>query len=47
MYTADELVKEQMIKWALKVNSNIDMEQWEHLWEKSIKISLNLSTDGI
>lgn len=39
MYTADEQVKDQMIKWALNVNAAIEMDQWEHLWKKSIKIS--------
>lgn len=38
-YTADEYVKEFMIKWALNVNTEIEMEQWEHLWRKSIKIT--------
>lgn len=39
MFTADEQVKEQMIKWAINVNADIEMEQWEHPWEKSLKIS--------
>lgn len=39
MYTADEQGKEQMIKGALNINADIEMEQWEHLWKKSIKIS--------
>lgn len=39
-YTADELVKEQMIKWAMNINAGIEMEQWEHLWKKITKISV-------
>lgn len=36
-FTIDELVKEQMIKWA--INTKIEMAQWENLWKNSIRIS--------
>lgn len=29
-----------MIKSAININSEIEMEQWEHFWRKSIKISV-------
>lgn len=38
-YTADEVVKEQMTKWAVNINSDIMMDQWEYLWQKTNKIS--------
>lgn len=38
-FTMDEQVKEQMIKWALSVNSEIEMDHWEYLWRRSIRIS--------
>lgn len=38
-YTADERVKEQMVKWALNTNTEIAMDQWKYLWKRSIKIS--------
>lgn len=38
-YTAEEAVKEQMIKWAINSNVEIMVDQWEYLWMKEIKIS--------
>lgn len=38
-YTADEYVKEFMLTWSLNANVEIQMEQWEHIWRKSLKIS--------
>lgn len=37
--TSDEQVKEQMDKWAVNVNSEIMMDEWEYLWKISIRIS--------
>lgn len=42
-HTADEAVKEQMIKWSINCNIGIMTEQSEYLWRKSIKISFHIS----
>lgn len=39
-FTKNEAVKEQMIKWAININSEIEMDQWENLWRNSIRISM-------
>lgn len=31
-FTADEMAKEQMTKWAINITTNIYMDQWEFLW---------------
>lgn len=40
-YTADKAVKEQMIKWAINISAEIQMDQWEFLWKRAIKISMS------
>lgn len=35
----DERIKTQMIKWAINTNLEIELEEWEHLWKHSIRIS--------
>lgn len=37
--TLDEQIKAQMIKWAININPDIEFEEWEYLWNKSLKIS--------
>lgn len=38
-YSADEYVKEAMIKWSFNTNVEIEMEQGKRLWKKSLKIT--------
>lgn len=35
-YAADEHIKECMIKWALNVNAEIELDEWTYFWEKTL-----------
>lgn len=38
-YTEDEMVKDQMVRWAINFDKETDMSSWEYLWKTAIKIS--------
>lgn len=37
--TIEEQIKSQMIKWAINVNADIELENWEYWWKEALKIS--------
>ena len=41
MKLEDEQVKECMVKWARNLGYNIMMSQWEKMWTKPLKFTLN------
>ncbi|XP_015277208.1 PREDICTED: regulator of G-protein signaling 7 [Gekko japonicus] len=39
----DEIVKGNMIQWAQNIGHNINLEQWDQIWKKNIKITKAIS----